>query len=58
MFNVIECWKMQGLYFGLNNNKVAYEMQWHVLDNVNEEKDLCVVIQNDMKCSKMFKCCE
>ena len=37
---------------GLNNNKARYEMNGKYLEEVTEERDLGVVLQNDLKCSK------
>jgi hypothetical protein len=39
------------MHIGQNNNKANYEMNGKYLEEVTDEKDLGVVIQNDLKCS-------
>ena len=40
------------MHIGLNNNKAKYEMNGKYLEEVTEERDLGVVLQTDLKCSK------
>ena len=49
LFNVDKC---KGMHIGLNDNKANYEMNGKYLEEVTEERDLGVVLQNDLKCSK------
>ena len=39
------------MYFGYNNPNNTFLLGDHVLGNVNEERDLCVLIQKDLKSS-------
>ena len=48
LFNVEKC---KVMHIGHNNSKAQYEMNGHYLDEVIEERDLGVIIQNDLKCS-------
>jgi len=42
----------------MNNVKAKYEIYGKYLEYVIEERDLGVIIQSDLKCSKqMFKSC-
>ena len=49
LFNVDKC---KVMHIGLNNNKANYEMNGKYLEEVTEERDLGVVLQTDLKCSK------
>ena len=49
LFNVDKC---KVMHFGINNIKVNYELNGKTLEEVTEERDLGVVVQNDLKCSK------
>ena len=40
------------MHVGLNNNKAIYEKNGKYLEEVTEERDLGVVLLNDLKCSK------
>ena len=40
------------MHIGQNINKANYEMNGKYLEEVTDERDLGVVIQNDLKCSK------
>ena len=48
LFNVDKC---KVMHLGINNNKANYELNGKTLE-VTEERDLGVVVQNDLKCSK------
>ena len=48
LLNVDKC---KVMHIGLNNNKAKYEMNVY-LEEVTDERDLGVVLQNDLKCSK------
>ena len=56
LFNVEKC---QVMHIGYNNKKVNYEMDGKNLEEVDEEKDLGVIMQNDLKwnsqCTKAVK---
>ena len=49
LFNVDKC---KVMHLGINNTKVNYELNGITLEEVTEERDLEVVVQNDLKCSK------
>ena len=49
LFNVDKC---KVMHFGINNIKVNYELNGKTLEEVTGERDLGVVVQNDLKCSK------
>ena len=49
LFNVDKC-KVRHLE--INNTKVDFELNGITLKEVTEERDLGVVVQNDLKCSK------
>ena len=55
-FNLSKC---KVLHIGSNNDQVQYEMNGHILESVNKEKDLGVTISNDLKpgkhCSEVVK---
>jgi len=48
LFNVDKC---KIMHIGYNNNKARYEMNGKYLEEVTEERDLGVIMQNDLKCS-------
>ncbi|NEQ69831.1 MAG: hypothetical protein F6K21_30935 [Symploca sp. SIO2D2] len=48
-FNVDKC---STLHIGKNNEKHSYEMDGTIIPNVDKEKDLGVIISNDLKSSK------
>jgi len=48
LFNVDKC---KPMHIGNNNGKAKYEMNIKLLEEVIEERDLGVIMQNDMKCS-------
>ena len=56
LFNVDKC---KVMHFGVNNTKENYSINNTVLKEVSSEKDLGVIIQNDLKvseqCSKVVK---
>ena len=45
---------MQSNAHGSNNSKAKYEMNGKYLEVVTEERDLGVIFQNDLKCSRQF----
>jgi len=49
LFNVDKC---KVMHLGINNNKANYELNGKTLEEVIEERDLGVIIQNDLKCTK------
>jgi hypothetical protein len=49
LFNVDKC---KVMHIGLNNSKANYEMNGKYLEEVTEERDLGVIFQNDLKCSR------
>jgi hypothetical protein len=49
LFNVDKC---KVMHIGLGNGKANYEMNDKYLEEVTEERDLGVIMQNDLKCSK------
>jgi len=49
LFNIDKC---KVMHLGLNNIKAKYEMNGKCLEEVIEERDLGVIIQSDLKCSK------
>jgi len=49
LFNIDKCTVMHS---GLNNVKAKYEMNGKYLEEAIEERDLGVIIQTDLKCSK------
>jgi len=48
-FNIDE---FKVMHTGLNNNKLKYEMNGKYLEDVTEEREVSVIIQNDLKCLK------
>jgi len=49
LFNVDKC---KSMHIGNNNGKAKYEMNGKLLEEVIEERDLGVIMQNDMiKCN-------
>jgi hypothetical protein len=40
------------MHIGHNNAKEKYRINGHILQDVTEERDLGVIIQNDLKCNK------
>ena len=48
LFNVDKC---KVMHIGNNNIKAKYEMNSKFLEEVTEERDLGVIMQNDLKCS-------
>ena len=48
-FNVTKC---KSLHIGKRNNKYVYEMNGQQLEQINVEKDLGVLIDDEMKCHK------
>ena len=49
LFNTDKC---KVMHLGVNNVKAKYEMNGKYLEEVLEDKDLGVIIQSDLKCSK------
>ena len=49
LFNVDKC---KVMHMGLNNSKANYEMNGKYLEEVTKERDLGVIFQNDLKCSR------
>ena len=49
LFNVDKC---KVMHIGLSNSKANYEMNGKYLEEVTEERDLGVIFQNDLKCSR------
>ena len=49
LFNEDKC---KVMHLGINNTKVNYELNGITLEEVTEKRDLGVVVQNDLKCSK------
>ena len=49
LFNVEKC---KIMHIGNNNKKAIYEMDGKILEEVTEERDLGVIIQNNLKCDK------
>ncbi|MGE5822000.1 MAG: RNA-directed DNA polymerase [Nitrososphaerota archaeon] len=49
LFNVDKC---KVMHIGLGNGMAKYEMNGKYLEEVTEERDLGVIVQNDLKCSK------
>jgi len=49
LFNIDKC---KAMHLGLNNVKAKHAMNGKYLDEVIEEKDLGVIMQSDLKCSK------
>ena len=47
-FNVNKC---KVMHFGSNDIKARYEINGKYLEEVMEERDLSVIMQNDLKCS-------
>ena len=56
LFNVEKC---KVMHIGLHNTKAEYSINGEVLKSVDEETDLGVIVQNDLKvakqCSKAVK---
>src|SRR5437867_4274038 len=56
LFNVDKC---KVMHFGANNTKEHYSINNTVLDDVEEDKDLGVIVQNNLnvseQCSKVVK---
>jgi len=49
VFNVGKC---KVMHIGHNHNKAVYKMNEVILEEVIQERDLGVIIQNDLRCSK------
>jgi ribonuclease P/MRP protein subunit RPP40 len=49
LFHVDKC---KVMHFGYNNSKSTYEMNWKDLEEISEERDLGVIVQQDLKWSK------
>jgi len=49
LFNIDKC---KVMHLGLNNVKAKYEINGKYLEEVIEERDLGVIIQSELKCSK------
>ena len=49
LFNVDKC---KIMHVGFNNKYVKYEINGKIWEEATEERDLGVIIQNDLKCSK------
>ncbi|MGE5822757.1 MAG: reverse transcriptase domain-containing protein [Nitrososphaerota archaeon] len=47
LFNIEKC---KVMHIGYNNGNAKYEMNGMTLEEVNEERDLGVIIQSDLKC--------
>jgi len=41
------------MHIGHSNYKAKYEMNGKFLEEVTEERDLCVIMQSDLKCSSL-----
>jgi len=56
LFNIEKC---KVMHFGLNNSLVDYCMNSMQLQNVKEEKDLGIIINDDLKWDKqtVYCCC-
>ena len=48
LFNLDKC---KIMYFGYNNPNNIFLLGGHILETVDEEKDLCVMIRKDLKAS-------
>jgi len=46
MFNIDKC---KVMHFGYNNNLLDYQINLMRLQNVNEERDLSIIISDDLK---------
>jgi hypothetical protein len=49
LFNVDKC---KVMHFGYNNSKRTYEMNGKDLEEISEERDLGVIVQQDLKWNK------
>ena len=49
---VFNAYKCKVLHFGHNNGQVHYVMDGNILESVEEERDLVVIIQEDLKVDK------
>ena len=49
LFNIEKC---KIMHIGHNNSHAIYEMDGELLEEVIDERDLGVIMQNDMKCNK------
>jgi ribonuclease P/MRP protein subunit RPP40 len=49
LFNVVKC---KVMHFRYNNSKSTYEMNGKDLEEISEERDLGVIVQQDLKWSK------
>src|SRR5271157_3639301 len=49
LFNIAKC---KVMHFGRNNVKAVYEIDGTKLDEVDEERDLGVIMQKDLKCNQ------
>jgi len=49
LFNIDKC---KVMHLGLNNVKAKHEINGKYLEEVTEERDLGVIMQSDLKCSK------
>ena len=49
LFNIAKC---KVMHLGRNNVKAEYEIDGTKLDEVDEERDLGVIMQKDLKCNQ------
>jgi hypothetical protein len=49
LFNIDKC---RVMHFGYNNSKSIYEVNGKDLEEISEERDLGVIVQQDLKWSK------
>ena len=52
LVNVIQYWQVQNITYGRGNLNELYNMEGRPLDAVHEERDLGIMINTDLKCSK------
>ena len=53
LFNIDKC---KVMHFGTNNRREKYSINNTVLNDVKEERDLGVIVQNDLKVSMLKSC--
>ena len=52
MATILQYWQCKSLHIGRHNPHHRYEMKGQQLEQVDEEKDLCVLIDNELKFHK------
>jgi hypothetical protein len=49
LFNSEKC---RVMHIGIKNTRTEYRMDGTILEDIKEERDLGIIIQNDLKCAK------